>query len=80
MAMTAEQRAMRARVAALTRWANEDPAEQMRKARAKFDERFEKQVDPEGILPEAERIRRAQAARRSYYQQLAFKSSRARSR
>lgn len=71
---------MRARVAALTRWAHEDPAEQMRKARAKFDERFERQVDPEGVLPEPERIRRAQAARKVYFQQLAFKSSRARSR
>lgn len=71
---------MRARVAALTRWTNEDPADQMKAARAKFAERFEKEVDPQGLLPESERTRRAQAARRLYYQQLAYKSSVARSR
>lgn len=42
--------------------------------------RFERQVDPEGTLPDAERIKRADHARRLYYQQLAQKSAKARRR
>jgi hypothetical protein len=47
-------------------------------ARAAFQNRFERQVDPEGILPEAERKRRAECARKAYYAALAAKSVRAR--
>jgi hypothetical protein len=50
----------------------------MKKARDKFDERFERQVDPDGTLPPAERQRRADAARRAYFTGLAYKSSKAR--
>jgi hypothetical protein len=78
MAMTPEQRVMRARIAALARWAKYKPDDQMEAAREKFRSSFEKKVDPEGVLPEAERLRRAEAARRAHYQQLALASSRAR--
>lgn len=78
MPLTPEQRSLRSRLAAHTRWANEDPRDQMSAAREKFDERFEKQVDPDGILPLEERRRRTEAARKAYFTQLAFKSSRAR--
>jgi hypothetical protein len=37
-----------------------------------------RQVDPDGILPEAERQRRAECARKAYYTALAAKSARAR--
>jgi hypothetical protein len=40
--------------------------------------RFERQVDPDGTLPEAERLRRAEAARKAYFTGLAFKSAKAR--
>lgn len=36
--------------------------------------RFEAQVDPSGELPEAERKRRAEHARRAYFIELAIKS------
>ena len=38
--------------------------------------RFERQVDPEGVLEPGERAKRADHARRLYYQQLAQKSAR----
>ena len=37
-------------------------------------------VDPEGVLPEAERIRRAEHARKAYFTRLALKSAQARRR
>lgn len=40
--------------------------------------RFERQVDPDGLLPEAERQRRALAARHAYFSALALKSARSR--
>jgi hypothetical protein len=42
-----------------------------------FD-RFEKEVDPDGILAPAERAKRAANARSAYYKRLALKSARAR--
>jgi hypothetical protein len=40
--------------------------------------RFERLVDPEGMLPERERLQRAEAAKRAYFAQLSFKASKAR--
>jgi hypothetical protein len=80
MTMTPEQRAMRARLAALARWSREDPADHVAMMNEKFKDRFLEKVDPEGLLPEPERRRRAEAARKLFYQQLAYKSSRARSK
>lgn len=48
--------------------------------RRAFLERFEREVDPEGTLPEAERIRRAEHAKKAYFQRLALKSAQARAR
>lgn len=45
-----------------------------------FAARFERQVDPNGVLPPAERARRAEAARRAYFTELALRSSQARRR
>jgi hypothetical protein len=58
--------------------ATHDPRETTRKAREAFAGCFEREVDPEGLLPPAERTRRAEAARRAYFTGLALKSSRAR--
>lgn len=49
-------------------------------AREAFLKRFETEVDPDGTLPEADRLRRADHARKAYYQRLALKSAQARSR
>ena len=65
-------------MAAHARWSKNDPVEGTSAARAKFLERFVDEVDPERELPEKERLRRAESARRAYFTKLALKSSRAR--
>jgi hypothetical protein len=76
--LTPEQRILRARVAAHAMHAKHDPVKTTAKARATFDKRFIDEVDPDRVLPEAERIRRAAHARSAYFSKLAYKSSRAR--
>jgi predicted methyltransferase MtxX (methanogen marker protein 4) len=78
--LTPEQRSQRARIGGLSRWAREDPKPAMAKARAGFDQRFIDEVDPERVLSEQERNRRADAARRAYFSKLALKSARARAK
>src|SRR5437764_15183455 len=78
--LTAEQRVLRARLAAYHLHATHDPKETTRKAREVFLGRFEREVDPDGVLTPCERARRAEAARRAYFTRLAFQSSRARRR
>lgn len=46
--------------------------------RAGLEARFLREVDPDGTLPEAERLRRAESARKAYYQRLALASAKAR--
>ncbi len=68
-----------ARSAALKSWSQTtDPAKRTSKARTKFLERFEREVDPDGTMPAAERARRAEQARRAYFLDLADKSAQAR--
>lgn len=78
MPLSLEQRRLRAQIAANERWSREDPKEGIKPARAAFERRFERQVDPDGVLPSAERKRRARAAMRAHMQRLALASSRAR--
>lgn len=80
MSLTPEQRRLRARHAALTRWSRENPSEQAARGQAGLLARFEREVDPDRALTSAERHRRAEAARRAHMVALAFRSSRARSR
>ena len=47
-------------------------------ARAAFLDRFEREVDPDGTLPPAERAIRAEHARKAYFKRLALKSAEAR--
>ncbi len=67
-----EERSARARRASLIGHArgrtNTGPA------RAAFFVQFLRQVDPDGVLPERERIKRAKALRKAYYAQLLLKS------
>lgn len=76
--MTPEQRVMRARLGAYAQHAKHDPKRTTAKARQTFAERFEREVDPDGVLEPTERARRAEAAKRAYYTRLALLSSRAR--
>jgi hypothetical protein len=48
-----------------------DPRQTTAKARATFMSSFERLVDPDGKLPHAERLRRAEAARKAHYARLA---------
>jgi hypothetical protein len=72
------ERSLRARVAAHAMHARHDARATTAKARAAFLLRFERQVDPEGLLPSAERQRRAQQLRSAYFAQLALASAKAR--
>jgi hypothetical protein len=76
--MTAEQRSLRASIAAYTRWSREDPRPALEKTREAFESRFEREVDPDGVLPSEERARRAEAAKRAYMRRLALSSAKAR--
>lgn len=79
MSLTPSERKLRARKAAHVSWANtSDPKARTAAGTAASMARFEKQVDPEGVLPKAERARRAEHARKAYFTDLALKSAKAR--
>jgi hypothetical protein len=67
-------------LAAHSRWAKYDPVEGTAKARDAFLLRFVDQVDPDRELPDSERLRRAESARKAYFTRLALKSAQARRR
>jgi hypothetical protein len=79
--LTPEQRTLRARMGGYALVAqgktNTAPA---RKASPQSLDYWAAKVDPDGILPEDERLKRAEAARRQYMTSLALKSSKARAR
>lgn len=79
MALTPEQRTLRARLAAHTLHASHDSREITAPARAAFLNRLERECDPDGVLPPEERARRVEQARKAYFTRLAYQSSRARS-
>jgi hypothetical protein len=76
--LTPEQRTQRARVAALWMHAKNDSRATSAPGRTAFMARFEDMVDPDRVLPEAERRRRADLAKRAHFQALAYKSAKAR--
>jgi len=78
--LTPGERSLRARIGAYRMHALHDPKETTRAAREAFWRRFVHEVDPHRILSERERVRRADAARRAYFAQLAYQSARRRSR
>lgn len=69
--LTAEQRSRRARIAALSQHAAGRTNTVI--ARAALFRRFEDEVDPDRVLPEAERKRRAEFAKRAHYERVTFK-------
>ena len=73
-------RAMRGRIGGFVLAATHDSLEYTARGRAAFLSRFEDEVDPERALPEAERHRRAVAAKKAYFTRLALKSAKARRR
>jgi hypothetical protein len=81
MVLNGKQRSRRARIAAHASWANTgDRQGRTAPATASFLARFEKQVDPLGVLDTEIRATMAQHARRAYMLQLAERSAKARAR
>lgn len=79
--LTPQQRALRARIAAHTSWANTpNRAVRTRPAREAAWARFERLVDPDGVLDAADRAKRAASARSAYFSRLALMSAQARHR
>jgi hypothetical protein len=77
--LSPDDRALRARIAAHSLHAGvADPSAHTAPARKAFLDRFEREVDPDGVLPPAERARRADHARKAYFTRLALKSAQAR--
>jgi hypothetical protein len=79
--MTPEQRSLQARMAAHSLHARvANPAAHTAPARRAFLDRFEREVDPDGVLKPEERARRAEHARKAYFLKLALASAAARRR
>jgi hypothetical protein len=76
--MSPAERSLRARMAAHAMHARNDPAETTAKARAAFLDRFEREADPDGVLPPEERRRRAAHLRSAHFTRLALASAKAR--
>lgn len=77
--LTPEERTLRAKLAAHSRWAKvDDRAEETAAGRAAFELRFLREVDPENKLDPKERLKRAENARKAYFAKLALKSAVAR--
>jgi hypothetical protein len=73
------ERILRARMAAHALHAKlSDPAAHTAPARTAFLSRFEREVDPEGVLEPEERARRAEHAKKAYFLKLALASREAR--
>lgn len=78
MALTPEQRQLRARIAAHAQHAKYPVEETTSAGREAFLGRFEREVDPLGQLDPIERQRRANHALKSYMFKLALASAKAR--
>lgn len=75
-----QEMALRGRIGAYVTHSRHDPKETTAKARATFLSKFEREVDPDGVLPEDERQRRAEAARKAHFSRLAYESAKVRRR
>jgi hypothetical protein len=78
VSLTPSQRSQRARIAAHSMHAQGKTS--TGPARKVFLSRFEREVDPDGVLSPGERAKRAAHARKAHMTQLAYRSARARSR
>lgn len=76
--LTPEERSQRARLAAHTLHSKVDARKHTEPGRAALRARWEAEVDPDGILPEAERQRRAKHAQAAHMTRMALRSSVAR--
>lgn len=81
MALTPNELRLNASAAAHESWARTpDRSARTANARKAALDRFEREVDPDGVLDPVERARRAEHARKAYFTRLALKSAKARRR
>jgi hypothetical protein len=76
--LTPDERSLRARIAAHAMHSKHDSRKTSARGRAAFDARFLDEVDPDRVLPEDERMRRAEHARSAYFSRLAYLSAKKR--
>lgn len=67
-----EEMSRRGRIGALALHSRHDPKVTTAPARTAFLAKFEREVDPESLLPEDERARRARDARSEYFRGLSL--------
>lgn len=81
MSESPAERALHSRAASHHRWSREsDRSAATAPARAGLQNRFEREVDPDGTLDPIVRAQRAESARKAFYADLARKSIAARRR
>lgn len=77
----AAERSFAASIGAYESWARTpDRTERTANGRKAFLDRFEQQVDPDGVLDSENRRQRAEALRKAYFRRLALKSAQSRRR
>ena len=76
--LSPREASLRGRIGAYALHSQRDARETTASARAAFLQRFEVEVDPDGVLPADERRRRAVYARKAHFARLALKSARSR--
>ena len=76
--MTHAERVLIGRLGAYVLHSRYDSRELTKAAHAAFESKFEREVDPDGVLPLDERRRRAEMARKAHFTRLALKSAQAR--
>lgn len=71
--MSTSRRTLIARIAAAERWAHEpDRAKATAPARRGLEAKFEREVDPEGVLPPEELAARVKSAKTAHYSRMAL--------
>lgn len=79
LGMTPAQRSLRARIAAHKSWANTpNRTARTNAARKAANDRFEKMVDPEGVLPPHVRKQLAASERSAHFSKMALRSAESR--
>lgn len=78
MSLSPDERSLRGRIGAYALHSKYDSREITRAARAAYLAKWTREVDPQGVLPEDERDRRAEAALKAHMAKLALKSAKAR--
>ena len=76
--MVNPHRSLVGRIGAHSLHARHDPRTTTAAARRAFLDRFEREADPDGVLPHEERARRARHLRKAYFARLALRSAQAR--